>query len=34
LAYATAMFNTLLTLFHQLHPNESAFKMSIAEFSL
>ncbi len=34
LAYTVAMFNTCLTLFHQLHPEESAFKMSIAEFSL
>ncbi len=34
LAYVAAMFNTLLALFHQLHPKEKAFKMSIAEFSL
>ncbi len=34
LAYATAMFNVLLALFHQLHPKESLLKMSIAEFSL
>jgi hypothetical protein len=34
LAYLVAMFNVCLTLFHQLHPNEPEFKMSIAEFSL
>ena len=34
LAYTAAMFNVCTQLFHQLHPNESAFKMSIAEFSL
>jgi hypothetical protein len=34
LAYVAAMFNTLLALFHQLHPKESPFKMSIAQFSL
>ena len=34
LAYMAAMFNVLLQLFHQLQPIESAFKMSIAEFSL
>ena len=33
-AYLSAMFNTLLHLFHQLHPDEPAHKMSIAEFSL
>ena len=33
-AYLAAMFNALYALFHQLHPKESAFKMSIAEFSL
>ena len=33
-AYLTAMFNVLSTLFHQLHPDQSPFKMSIAEFSL
>ena len=33
-AYVAAMFNTLSALFHQLHPEESPFKMSIAEFSL
>jgi len=34
LAYTVAMFNICLKLFHQLHPQESRFKMSIAEFSL
>ncbi len=34
LAYTVAMFNICLKLFHQLHPDESVFKMSIAEFSL
>lgn len=34
LAYTVAMFNTCLKLFHLLHPDESVFKMSIAEFSL
>ena len=34
LAFATAMFNVLLGLFHQLHPEASPFQMSIAEFSL
>jgi hypothetical protein len=34
LAYMASMFNILLKLFHQLHPDESIFKMSIAEFSL
>jgi len=34
LAYLAAMFNTLSALFHQLHPDQSPFKMSIAEFSL
>src|ERR1700730_6179242 len=34
LAYTVAMFNVLYTLFHQLHPEESVFKLSIAEFSL
>ena len=34
LAYVAAMFNSLLTLFHQLHPESDQFKMSIAEFSL
>ena len=34
LAYTVAMFNVCLALFHQFHPEESPFKMSIAEFSL
>jgi hypothetical protein len=34
LAYTVAMFNVCLKLFHQLHPEESVFKMSIAQFSL
>lgn len=34
LTYTAAMFNVCLTLFHQLHPDESPFKVSIAEFSL
>jgi len=34
LAYAMAMFNVLLALYHQLHPDEPPHKMSIAEFSL
>lgn len=34
LASVSAMFNVLLALFHQLHPDESPFAMSIAEFSL
>jgi hypothetical protein len=34
LAYMAAMFTICLKLFHQLHPKESIFKMSIAEFSL
>lgn len=34
LAYLAAMFNTLNALFHQLHPDQSPFKMSIAAFSL
>ena len=34
LACATALFNVLLALFHQLHPNADPFQMSIAEFSL
>jgi hypothetical protein len=34
LAYTVAMFNTCLKLFHGLNPEESIFKMSIAEFSL
>lgn len=34
LSYLAAMFNTCLSLFHQLHPDEPPYKMSIAEFSL
>jgi hypothetical protein len=34
MAYVSAMFNMLLTLYHQLHPDQPAHKMSIAEFSL
>ena len=34
LAFATAMFNVLLQLFHKLHPDAHPFQMSIAEFSL
>jgi len=34
LAYLAAMFNTLLHLYHLLHPDEPAHKMSIADFSL
>jgi hypothetical protein len=34
LAFASAMFNVLLDLFHQLHPDADPFQMSIAEFSL
>ena len=34
LAYLAAMFNVCLRLFHRLHPDDSPFKMSIAEFSL
>lgn len=34
LAYVSAMFNVLLTLFHRLHPEADPFRMSIAEFSL
>lgn len=34
LAYTAAMFNVLLTLFHQLHPDADPVKLSIAEFSL
>ena len=33
-AYTAAMFNVLLTLFHQLHPDADPCKLSIAEFSL
>lgn len=34
LAYLVAMFNVLLGLFHQVHPDAPAHQMSIAEFSL
>jgi hypothetical protein len=34
LAAVAAMFNLLLTLFHQLHPDADPAQMSIAEFSL
>ena len=34
LAYVSAMFNVLLDLFHQIHPEADLLKMSIAEFSL
>lgn len=34
LAFVSAMFNVLLDLFHQLHPDADPFHMSIAEFSL
>ena len=34
LAFVLAMFNVLLDLFHQLHPDADPFQMSIAEFSL
>jgi hypothetical protein len=34
LAWVTAMFNVVLTLFHRLHPDADPFQMSIAEFSL
>jgi hypothetical protein len=34
LASMVALFNVLLTLFHQLHPDVAPGKMSIAEFSL
>ena len=34
LAYTAAMFNVLLALYHELHPDEPPHKMSIAEFSL
>ena len=33
-AYLAAMFNVLLSLFHQLHPDEPPHKLSIAEFSM
>ena len=34
LAFVVAMFNILLDLFHQCHPDAVPFKLSIAEFSL
>jgi len=34
LAYTAAMFNVCLGLFHQRHPSESPYQISIAEFSL
>jgi hypothetical protein len=34
LAFVTAMFNVLMGLFHQLHPEADVLKISIAEFSL
>jgi hypothetical protein len=34
LAYTMTMFNVLLALYHQLHPDVPKHKMSIAEFSL
>ena len=34
LAYMVAMFNVLLDLFHQLHPEANPYQLSIAEFSL
>jgi hypothetical protein len=34
LAFVTAMFNVLVGLFHQLHPEADVLKISIAEFSL
>ena len=34
LAYMAAMFNVLLDLFHQLHPDADPYQLSIAEFSL
>jgi hypothetical protein len=34
LAYMAAMFNVLLSLFHQLHPDADPHQLSIAEFSL
>jgi len=34
LAFVAAMFNSLLALFHLLHPQADPFKMGIAEFSL
>jgi hypothetical protein len=34
MAFTAAMFNVLLTLYHQLHPDMPPYKLSIAEFSL
>lgn len=34
LAFVAAMFNVLLVLFHQLHPDADPFQLSSAEFSL
>lgn len=34
LAYAMTMFNVLLALYHQVHPDAPSHQMSIAEFSL
>ena len=34
LSYVVAMFNVLYALYHQLYPQESEFKLSIAQFSL
>ena len=34
MAYVSAMFNILLDLFHNIHPDADPYKMSIAEFSL
>jgi len=34
LASVVALFNVLLTLFHQIHPDADPLQMSMAEFSL
>jgi hypothetical protein len=34
MAYVSAMFNILLDIFHNIHPDTDPYKMSIAEFSL
>jgi hypothetical protein len=34
MAYVSAMFNILLDLFHNIHPDADPYKMGIAEFSL
>ena len=34
LAFVSAMFNILLDLFHQVHPDADQFTMGISEFSL